>query len=63
MIYIYYKFNGKFKGWNVRNSKLKCRDYCGKSLLLAIRIYLWHMGVPASKALNFLRKNKFEKTI
>ena len=58
MLYIYYKFRGPFKGWNVRNSKLNCIDYCGDSLVTAIRIYLWHSGVPAKKAFNFLRKNK-----
>ena len=58
MLYIYYKIFGNFRGWNVRNSKLNCIDYCGNSLITAIRIYLWHAGVPAKKALNFLRKEK-----
>ena len=58
MLYICYKFKEPNKGWNVKNSKLCTTEYCGMSLLTAIRIYLWHAGVPASKAINFLRKNK-----
>lgn len=58
MLYICYKFKQPDKGWKVKNFKLGITEYCGPSLITAIRIYLWHAGVPANKAINFLRKKK-----
>ena len=60
MLYICYKFIGPNKGWNVINSKLGVTEYCGGVLVTAIRIYLWHIGVPAYKSFNFLRKEKLK---
>ena len=49
MKYFYYNFKVPFKGWIVEDTKRKISDYCGNQFWLAVRVWLWYLGILSTK--------------
>ena len=49
MKYFYYSFKEPFKGWIVSDTKRKISDYCSNQFWLAVRVWLWYLGILSTK--------------
>lgn len=50
-----------FKGFYVFDTKLKCADYCGWNLFLALQTYAWYLGLNPKYAYFDLAIKRFIK--